>query len=77
MDEVNSTGVRCAQNATEPFEPKSSARLRHAADRAGFTGRVAAGINAGADAYLSKRAGDAELLEQLRSAWKVIKMPTK
>jgi two-component system, cell cycle response regulator len=38
---------------------------------------VAAGISAGADAYLSKRAGDAELLAQLRSAWKVIKMPTK
>jgi two-component system, OmpR family, phosphate regulon response regulator OmpR len=38
---------------------------------------VAAGFEAGADAYLSKRAGDAELLEQLRSAWKVIKMPTK
>jgi DNA-binding response OmpR family regulator len=38
---------------------------------------VAAGLDAGADAYLSKRAGDAELLEQLRSAWKVIKMPTK
>lgn len=38
---------------------------------------VAAGISAGADAYLSKRAGDAELLAQLRTAWKVIKMPTK
>jgi len=38
---------------------------------------VAAGLSAGADAYLSKRASDAELLEQLRSAWKVIKMPTK
>jgi DNA-binding response OmpR family regulator len=38
---------------------------------------VAAGISAGADAYLSKSAGDAELLEQLRSAWKVIRMPTK
>lgn len=38
---------------------------------------VAAGFSAGADAYLSKRAGDAELLAQLRSAWKVIKMPSK
>ena len=38
---------------------------------------VAAGLTAGADAYLSKRAADSELLEQLRSAWKVIKMPTK
>jgi DNA-binding response OmpR family regulator len=38
---------------------------------------VAAGITAGADAYLSKRSPDGELLAQLRSAWKVIKMPTK
>lgn len=38
---------------------------------------VAAGLMAGADAYVSKRAADSELLEQLRSAWKVIKMPTK
>jgi DNA-binding response OmpR family regulator len=38
---------------------------------------VAAGLTAGADAYLSKRAADSELLEQLRSAWKVIKMPSK
>jgi DNA-binding response OmpR family regulator len=38
---------------------------------------VAAGLTAGADAYLSKRAADSELLAQLRSAWKVIKMPSK
>ena len=38
---------------------------------------VAAGISAGADAYLSKRSPDSELLAQLRQAWKVIKMPTK
>jgi DNA-binding response OmpR family regulator len=38
---------------------------------------VTEGISAGADAYLSKRSPDSELLERLRSAWKVIKMPTK
>ena len=38
---------------------------------------VAEGMTAGADAYLSKRSPNDELLEQLRSAWKVIKMPTK
>jgi len=38
---------------------------------------VAEGLTAGADAYLSKRSPDSELIEQLRSAWKVIKMPTK
>jgi DNA-binding response OmpR family regulator len=38
---------------------------------------VAAGMLAGADAYLSKSAADSELLAQLHSAWKVIKMPTK
>ena len=38
---------------------------------------VTEGMSAGADAYLSKRSPDAELLEQLRSAWKVVKMPTK
>jgi hypothetical protein len=38
---------------------------------------VAAGFTAGADAYISKRAGDSELLAKLRSAWKVIKMPSK
>ncbi len=38
---------------------------------------VAAGLTAGADVYLSKRSADSELLAQLKSAWKVIKMPTK
>jgi DNA-binding response OmpR family regulator len=40
-------------------------------------GEVAAGLEAGADAYVSKRADDSELLAHLKKATEVINFPVK